>query len=540
MAVLTPMAFAESMYLLQGKPLRFGFGRNYLEPIHNAEAEELLLMTGRQVEKSTTESVKIANNVLNRPFSSSLYVAPLNEQVKTFSRSRLDKLFRYSQGDIIRKRYMHRDLVNQVFHKEFSNGAEIYLRNCFEEADNIRGLSIDDVFIDELQDIQVDALPVIFETQTRSKRKHRVFTGTPKTFANTIQQQWDKSSQADWVVRCSYCAKHQVLGVDNVTPTGFICRNPRCRRPMPDIIRAMGRWEHRKPGAKLKGYRITQMMVPDIRPSDIYDKIMNYPILRLKNEVLGESYEQADKPFTQGLLNELTDWSFPMHYSIVNTEFSNRPTFMGIDWGEGEKNGEAGTGYTVVAVGAYNAEGKLQILYTKRFERGDELDPDYQMKFILKVADDFRIRYVIADYGAGEKENKRLMKRLKNRFAQCQYVGQQKKLMNFDRASNKYIIPRSDWITDFIEFAQDGNVRFFGKEDEGALKYIHDNFKALYSEYRASKSGASERLFYGHAVSNPDDAFHACFYVWFASRVFKGGAMTPERKTGKSPFKSVR
>ena len=154
MAVLTPMAFAESMYLLQGKPLRFGFGRNYLEPIHNAEAEELLMMTGRQVEKSTTESVKIANNVLNRPFSSSLYVAPLNEQVKTFSRSRLDKLFRYSQGDIIRKRYMHRDLVNQVFHKEFSNGAEIYLRNCFEDADNIRGLSIDDVFIDELQDIQ--------------------------------------------------------------------------------------------------------------------------------------------------------------------------------------------------------------------------------------------------------------------------------------------------------------------------------------------------------------------------------------------------
>ena len=115
---LTPMAFAEAMYKMNGKPLRFTIGRRYLNPIYNADIPEMLLMTGRQVEKTTTASTKIGNNVLLRPFSRSLYVAPLNEQVKVFSQTRLDKLFRYSQNDLVRRRYISSDLANQVYQKE--------------------------------------------------------------------------------------------------------------------------------------------------------------------------------------------------------------------------------------------------------------------------------------------------------------------------------------------------------------------------------------------------------------------------------------
>lgn len=537
---ISPMAFSESMYLLEGKPLRFTQGRNYLKPIHNGEVREILLMTGRQVEKSTSLSIKIGNNVLLRPYSRSLYVAPLNEQVKTFSRGRLDKLFRYSQNDLVRRRYKDNDLVDQVFHKEFLNGSEIYLRNCFEEADNIRGLSTDDIFIDEIQDILVDAIPVILETQTRSKNKHRVYTGTPKTFSNTIQQQWDNSSQADWVIRCPSCAKHQLLGIDSVTPTMFVCRNKRCRKPIPDIARALGRWEHRYPERNLKGFRITQMMVPDIDPADIYEKIENYPKIRLKNEVLGESDEKADKPFSKSLMMSLTDNDFSMMSSVANTPFANTPTFMGIDWGEGEKNGAAGTGYTVVVVGAYDSDGIYRTLYAKRFERGEELDPDYQLKIIYSIMEAFRVKFVVADYGAGVKENKRMSKKLKTRFAQCHYVGTQKKKINYVPEEVKYLIERSDWMTDFIEFCQQEKIRFFGKDDEGMLKVIHDNFTAIYAEYRKSKLGLAEKLFYGHDLTQPDDAFHATFYSWFASLVYKGGGLTPEKKNQGSLFKSVR
>jgi hypothetical protein len=520
--------------------MRFTEGRSYLKAIHNADVEEMLMMTGRQVEKSTTVSIKIANNILLRNFSWNLYVAPMNEQVKTFSKGRLDKLFRYSQKDLVRKRYMDRELSNQVFHKEFTNGSEIYLRNCFEEADNIRGLSVSDIFIDEIQDILVDAIPVILETQTRAKKKRRIYTGTPKTFSNTIQQQWERSSQADWVIRCPKCGKHQVLGVESVTPSAFICRNPRCKRPIPDIARAIGRWEHRKPERKMKGFRITQMMVPDIRPGDIYQKIMEYPILRLKNEVLGESYENADKPFTRTFMREITDEDFGMMDGIAHTVFANTPTFLGVDWGEGEKNGEAGTGYTVMVVGAYNAEGKFQLLYARRFERGDELDPDYQINQLYHLTNLFNCRFVIADYGAGVKENKRIKKKLGNRFAQCQYVGSQKKKLNYDAGEFKYLIERSDWMTDFIDYCHDGNLRLFGKDDNGMLEVFYDNFTAIYSEYRRAQNGMSERLFYGHDSTQPDDAYHATFYCWLASILYKNGSVAPSSTTKRKLFTSVR
>jgi hypothetical protein len=537
---ITPMAFAEAMYMLEGNPMRFGAGRNYLKPIHNAEIEELLLMTARQVEKSTTISVKIANNILLKKFSRNLFVAPMNEQVKTFSKSRLDKLFRYSNKDLVRKRYMNRELSNQVFHKEFTNGSEIYLRNCFEQADNIRGLSVSDIFIDEIQDIIVDAIPVILETQTRATKKRRIFTGTPKSLSNTIQQQWEKSSQADWVIRCPKCGKHQIMGIESVTPTAFICRNSRCRQPISDINRAIGRWEHRKPEKKMKGFRITQMMVPDIKPVDLFDKIENYPILRLKNEVLGESYENADKPFTRRFMIDITDTDFPMMYGINNTPFANTPTFLGVDWGEGEKNGQAGTGYTFMVVGAYNSDGKFQILYARRFERGDELDPDYQIQQLYKIANDFNCRFVIADYGAGVKENKRIKKRLGTRFFQCQYVGQQKKKINYDAGEFKYLIERSDWMTDFIDYCHDGNMQLFGKDDNGILEIFYENFTAIYSEYRSAQNGMSERLFYGHNSTQPDDAYHATFYAWLASLLYKNGSASPASKQTKKLFTSVR
>jgi hypothetical protein len=529
------------MYMLEGNPLRFGPGRNYLKAIHNADIEEILLMTGRQVEKSTSISVKIANNILLRSFSRNLYVAPLNEQVKVFSKGRLDKLFRYSNKDLVKKRYISNELANQVFHKEFLNGSEIYLRNCFESGDNIRGLSVSDIFIDEIQDILVDALPVILETQTRAKKKRRIFTGTPKTFSNTIQQQWERSSQGEWVIRCPKCTKHQVLGVDSVTPKAFICRNPRCRQPIPDIARAMGRWEHHHHERKMKGFRITQMMVPDIKPGDIFDKIENYPVLRLKNEVLGESYEKADKPFTRSFMTEITDHDFSMMHTIRNTPFANTPTFMGVDWGEGEKNGEAGTGYTIMVVGAYDAEGKFQLLYSRRFEKGDELDPDYQIDCYYKLMDAFQCKFSIADYGAGVKENKRIRKKMKERFAQVQYLGQQKKKITYDAGEFKYKIERSDWMTDFIEYCQGGGLKLFGKNDEGVLNVFYDNFTAIYSEYRRAANGMSERLFYGHDATQPDDAYHATFYAWLASILYKNGSVTPERKNRKgSGFTSVK
>lgn len=519
---ITPWIFSESLYQIQGQDFRLGTGRSYLKVIHQVSLEEVLLMTGRQVEKSTTVSVKIANNVLLRNFSRNLYVAPLNEQVKTFSKSRLDKLFRYSKNNLVARRYKSNQLTDQVYHKEFQNGSEVYMRNCFEEADNIRGLSIDDVFIDEVQDIIVDALPVIMETQTRSKDKHLFLTGTPKTFSNTIQQKWDESSKADWVIQCPHCRKEQVMGVENVTPTHYICRNPKCGRPLDDLVRAFGRWEHRAPDKKLKGFRITQMMIPDIPPGDLYHKIETYPIIRLKNEVLGQSYEQADKPFSDAVIMKMLDFDEQFLERTVGEygKYANYPTFLGIDWGEGEKNGKAGTGYTVMSVGVID-DGKLRVLYQKRFERGEDIQVENQINFVHLLVQTFGIRMIVADYGAGFYQNQQLRMAYGPMFHQCHYLGTLTDHYKYDEHSYKFLVHRTKWMTEFITECKAGRV-VMNAAGNPNLEWMKKNLKGIYSEYRVSRNGRSEELFYGHPLGEPDDYCHSMIYCRLASMVFSG------------------
>ena len=520
---LTPMSFAESMYLMNGQPLRFGTGRRYLRPIHNADIPEMILMTGRQVEKTTTASVKIGNEVLLQPFSRSLYVAPLNEQVKVFSQTRLDKLFRYSVNDLVRRRYMSNKLANQVYQKEYTNGSEVFLRNCYEEADNIRGLSIDTISIDEIQDIYMPAIPVILETQARSKKPKRFYTGTPKTFSNTIQQLWDDSSQAEWVIRCPGCGKRQVLGQDSLSPESYLCRFQKCRKPLDDITRANGIWVHRFPEKKRKGFRITQMMIPDMKSEAVYNKAMEYPAGKFHNEVIGHSYENAEKPFSDASLNRAIQPNEIVYEQVrgVANPFASAKTYIGIDWGEGEKvDDKGGTGYTVVVVLGETKDGRLQMLNAKRFIRGEELDPDYQVDWILRWNAQYKPTKIIADYGGGMKENMRLHKRLGGKFVQCHYVGNQSKTIVHHPNRNEYTVQRSEIMTDFIIDFDNVEIIIPGRDYED-INDLRKNFKGVYSEYRSSSTGASERLFYGHPLSQPDDYVHAFIYAWLWRYIIK-------------------
>ena len=96
-----PSLYAESVYLLNGKPFRLN-NRHYLNPIYNADITDGMIMSGRQVEKSTTASTMIANYTTMIPNFNALYFAPLTDQVDEFSNNRLGKLYLYSQHDFIK------------------------------------------------------------------------------------------------------------------------------------------------------------------------------------------------------------------------------------------------------------------------------------------------------------------------------------------------------------------------------------------------------------------------------------------------------
>ena len=211
---IKPSLFAESVYMLSGKKFRLT-NRHYLKPIYDSKIEEGLLMCGRQVEKSTTFSVHMANYTILVPHFQGLYFAPLTDQVSVFSKTRLGKLYEFSQNNFIKKNFMGPHYTNNVFEKQFKNGSVNYLKHCYEYGDNIRGISVNGIWGDEIQDIHIDAIPVIKESQSHALEsgagmRLTWYSGTPKTFANTIQQYWDRSTQNEWVIKCPHCGKNQI------------------------------------------------------------------------------------------------------------------------------------------------------------------------------------------------------------------------------------------------------------------------------------------------------------------------------------------
>ena len=524
---VSPFLFAESTYLLDGRPLRFR-NRPYLKLPYDADIKDGLYMCGRQVEKSTTFSVQISNWTLTTPFMRSLYMAPLGEQVKVFSKDRLGRLFEYSQNDVIKKTFINTRDTQNVFNKSFSNGALIYLRHCFGTGDNIRGLSVNALFGDEVQDIDIDALPVVMETQAHALElgpgfKMTWFAGTPKTFSNTIQQLWEDSNQCEWVVRCCHCHTDQILGVKNLSPTKYICRKCGKELSRMNIVHG-GRWLKMDSKKNTWGFRITQMMNPAMPPEDIWKKMNTYDASKFNNEVLGRSFENADKPFPPSLVDNMlnNDYKF---LSGKTGDFMFCHTYAGLDYGTGGKS------LTILYILGVTPEGKKRMIFCKAYKEGKELDREWVRQDILSYIYQYEVSYFIADYGHGFESNQKFKEILGDRFDCLYYAHNLKTKLKYE---NKGVLPmwvgnRTELIYDYIKQCREGVHSWCGGETEDRavadIEILKNNHLAEQAEYKSTKPKAgsnilvtrSEELYYTHPLSQPDDGMHACLYASLAA-----------------------
>ena len=506
---LIPSIYAESVYLLNGKPFRLT-NRRYLNPIYNAQITDGIIMSGRQVEKSTTASTMMANYTTMVPNCNSLYFAPLTDQVDEFSNNRLGKLYKFSQNDIIQKNFMGRDFKNNVHYKEFRNGSINYLRHCFEYGDNIRGISVNCIFGDEIQDIHIDAIPVIKEAQSHATESGcglevTWYTGTPKTFSNTIQQYWDKSTQNEWIVKCPHCNTNQILGIKNLTPTQFICR--KCGGTIPDDVRINGTWVELQPGKKLKGYRISQTMVPWITADKIWEKYENYSTSKFYNEVLGRSFDNADKPFTMTMLNRICENEYRLIDRITD-EYSTSRFFMGVDWGSGDN------AYTVILIFA-EKDSRLRLVFAKRCDGSGETELDWQIDFISQLMNIFKISYAVVDIGYGQTQFDILKKRFGMRIASCYYSFNLGTKTKWAPEKQQWVVNRTQVMFDYATAISNCDILWAGA-DRNKFEWLFDNHLVENAEYRKSQNGRSEDLMYTHPEGQPDDGLHAGVYAHLA------------------------
>ena len=493
-------------------------GREFWKRIYDTGAERVLLMCGRQVNKSTY----LGNNALTystlRRYFRTLYVSSAQAQSETFSRDRLEEpieispvLHAYTQGA---------GTKDNVLLKRFITGSSITLRYAYNNANRTRGIPCDQLLLDELQDLHLDLIPVIEETLFSSSFDFRRYAGTPLSRDNTIAWFWENfSNQCEWVIPCDRCGSKvlggpgrywNVAGPKSIQKHGLSCI--KCGNRI-DPLHPDAQWASfytPRTAKPFEGYRIPQIICPWADWGGIMDKLSRYPPRRFYNEVLALGYDFGDRPLTERHIRACCGEKHMFKGARPEVRRSRTTKYyMGIDWGTGESQS-----FTVVTVGAY-INSRFEVVYAHRFE-GEEADPEFTMNSIFRLIEKYRPSYVGADYGGGYDRNKQLVKN-KNvgirRLLRYQYDNTKKKV-KWSKDRGLYDVRRNEVLKDLIHFIKKGNEfrfpsfeTFFDPHGKDMTNVLCE-FSDRRNEELVSKTPGSS-----------DDSLHSLLYCFLASMV---------------------
>jgi len=415
---------------LKGKPYNL---HNHFpfEPFFRTRmSKKTLLKTGRQVSKSTSlasQGVLFSNCI---DYFSTLYVTPLFEMVRRFSQNYVRPFIETSP---VMKLFSGSKTINSVLQRSFKNRSQMIFSFAFLDAERTRGIAADKNVIDEIQEMDIDFLPIIHETMSGSEDWGIVqYAGTPKTLDNTIERLWTDTSMAEWMIKCPHggCGHWNVpaLEHDLVEMIGplhdFISeRNPgivcgKCRKPVnprPPSQGGTGRWVHRIKSKRwsFAGYHVPQIIMPmHYANAEKWEVLLgkqagkgNTPIHVFFNEVCGESYDSGSKMVTITDLKKaaVLPWRNVVDQAVQRIgEYVYR--ICAVDWGGGGVNkGRSDlmyNSYTSIAVMGLMPTGDFHTIYGFR-----SLHPHNHVRearIILGIMAKFKCSHMIHDYtGAG-------------------------------------------------------------------------------------------------------------------------------------------
>lgn len=397
------------MFQIKGKP--FTLQNHFpMQPMYSKTIPpRRVLKCGRQIAKTTTlcaQGILLSGSMKNM---TRLYVLPLQEMTRRLSVSVFKRLLDDSP---IKKMLVGPGCMQNVFQRDFLSGSIVYFSYAFKDCERTRGISSDMIDFDEVQDIDFEFVPIIEQSASASWLRAKNYSGTPKSFDNTLQCLFDESSQAEWVIPCGCGHKNictvefdllKILGpVKNIEQygTALICAN--CGKP---ICCEQGCWVHRIPerSATFPGYHIPQPIMPmHYADEERWSELLYLSQRDQKtfyNECLGESCDVGDRLIS---LEELRN-ACKLHecnYKIASgSDFFGRYglRIIGVDWGGG---GEGQVSYTTIAVVGLTPDGRYELIYGERLA-GATSDLD-EVARILHLYRAFNCSYLAHDFaGAG-------------------------------------------------------------------------------------------------------------------------------------------
>jgi len=530
---------ANRIYIKKGMP--YGFDdRPFFIDIFDDPYPRIGLMTARQVSKSTTLA---ADSIIRcealAPYTS-VIVTPSQDQTRKFSHDRLGPTINDSPA--VRAQVTSEQLAN-VLEREFITGSKIYLSYAKDNADRARGITGDELKLDEVQDIILPLVePVLRESLFTSRHKRRMWSGTPKSMSNGIEQRvWRQSDQREWMVRCRHHGPeplHQKLTLENVGKHGPICK--RCGRPLDTLD---GLWvitSTRTPQGKeprIHGYHLPQIIFPttdvEVAPGktgfldweEFLADLEEGDEATILNEKFGVSADSEERPVTEDELRALCDENARMAQTYSDSMIGQH-TFAGIDWGSGSKSA------TVLAIGQFDPRDPkvFKFVFVKKYEKKNA-DPKICIPDILRLMELFRVRSAHADYGFGFGLNSQIRDARGHEFLTQNYwhSGTRSKRIKYNVDIDAYVLNRSAHLSRFFQALKKRQVSVCMSWNEFwpfAQDILH-----VFREER--KDGT---VYFDHKPEEPDDSLHAMIYCWIIAAIHKYGREGIETVRGQEAF----
>lgn len=450
----------------------------------------------------THNSTTLANLLLSRacmiPYYKQLYVSPSVDQTKVFSNDRVGPAI--EDSPFIKKYYLHQGLQQNVFTKQLANGSRIYLRYAQSDADRLRGLSLDSIYWDEAQDIDMSVVPIVSQAMSRSMYKKSVFSGTPKRTKGTLASLWYRSTMYEWFTPCEHCNRHNYLDDKNIGLHGAICRY--CGK---SLNTKRGTWiSTGDPQSITKGFRVNMLMFHDAPWVDWYQDVIMYrkncPSEAIFfNEVLGLEYDDGVSPITEADIRRCCTGG-PMQHSLTPITESH-PRVMGIDYGPMSSN----KSNTVLSVLQKNREGKPQVLFIKKY-RAKEADYAFIHEDVPRLYTHWQASVIGADAGLGDGPNAEIRRRIgaANRLIAFRHLSSQKSLAQWNPKSYEYTLNRTKVMTQFFRMIKNQEIVFPRWED---FSEFANDILSVYIDYD-DKMGN-----YKYVNDDPDDSLHSILYA---------------------------
>ena len=392
------------MLNMEGHPMSVARFPMFHEMFDSLPVLSEIWLTARQVGKTFQGVAADIVERLSRSGTRSLIVTPLFSQAARISKEITAPMLANS---MFRDEIVTLASKQTVLRRTYCNQSTDTYSYALLDVLRIRGITgIDRLWVDEIQGVREDILPIIEQTQAaRPYTGWKRYTGTPLSTGNLAEVLWQKSSQGEQVIRCG-CGKWNIGAVDHdllnmIGPLCPIC--VKCGKPL-DIMKQIFVPRYREREEEFRGRHISQVLHPLHACIPLQwrklRKLMadpQFPKYQLYNEVLGLSFDSADRMIDKPTLQAVCDLGPNTLEEARKKRRELSICGIGIDWGGG---GDTHSWTKLVFGGIKSGTSDLHVHHMLSLPQS--MNPAAQAAEVLKLISIYNPAIFAHDYtGAG-------------------------------------------------------------------------------------------------------------------------------------------